>query len=504
MRITIADHLSGQFDAVVRFVKAGCAVSFSDPGLQAAYAAVYSGDRLTLGHRELRTLRLPLCGGFADVLLAGFDSSVSAPFDDFRAVVAAAGTQLNRWKATRVVMDRVDALDFAAEDTLVGQLACTLPLSEYRFDSYRSEKEPHFDRDLVLMAAKTCKAAADEGLVLAESIAAARDLVNELADVLTPEELARRAARYGQQYGFSAESYDREACEGFGMGLFLAVAKGSPLPPRLIVMRWNGGAPDEPPIGLVGKGITYDSGGLSIKTSSMESMRFDMNGAAAVIGAMCAIARQKLPRNVVAVVAACENAVDGTSYRNGDVLRSMNGKTVFVQNTDAEGRLSMADAMTYCIRTFHPSELLEVAGLTGSVCNFYGNVCAAALTNTPAMFERIHTQSPVTGEKYAAMPFYPEYRALLSSPYADLNNAPKGGPGGILAGFFLEAFCEDTPFLHIDFGAMPFTGKRSDGQPEGGTGFGVKTLYRYVKSRCGSALLPGETTCAEMSGCERS
>lgn len=484
MHITISDRLSGQYDAVIRFLQAGSPVHFSDPGLQRAYAAVFSGDALTLEHKQLRTLRLPLHGGFSNVILVGFDSSVRAPFDDFRAASAAVGSELNRLKAVHVAIDRLDCVSFAAEQVLAGQLACTLPLSEYCFDYYLSEKSTHYSRTLTLLAAETCTDAVEEGLALAESICTARDLVNELADILTPEELARRAIACGQRCGFSVKTLDKAACETLGMGLFLAVAKGSPLPPRLIVMRWNGGASDEPPIGLVGKGITYDSGGLALKTSSMESMRFDMNGAAAVIGAMCAIARQKLPCNVVAVVAACENAVDGCSYRNGDVLRSMNGKTVFVQNTDAEGRLSMADAMTYCIRTFHPSALIEVAGLTGSVCSFFGSVCAAALTNTPAMFEKIHALSSLTGEKYAAMPFYPEYREQLRSPYADLNNAPKGGPGGILAGFFLEAFCEQTPFLHVDFGAMPFTGKRSDGQPEGGTGFGVKTLYQYVRSHC--------------------
>ena len=303
-------------------------------------------------------------------------------------------------------------------------------------------------------------------------------------DVLTPAELARRCQALGERWGFSVDVLDRSACEDLGMGLFLAVAQGSALEPRFIVMRWNGGKPEEPPIALVGKGITYDSGGLAIKKSSMESMRFDMNGAAAVIGAMCAIARQKLPRNVVAAVAACENMVDAHSYRNGDVLRSMSGQTVFVRNTDAEGRLTMADAMTYCVRTFHPSELLEVAGLTGSVCSFFGSVCAAALATDPSIFDRVAGLSDITGEKYAQMPYFQEYRQQLKSPYADLDNAPAGGAGGILAGFFLESFREGTPFLHVDFGAMPFTGKASDGQPEGGTGFGVKTLYHYVKRRC--------------------
>jgi leucyl aminopeptidase len=249
-------------------------------------------------------------------------------------------------------------------------------------------------------------------------------------------------------------------------------------------MRHNGGMEGEAPIAFVGKGITYDSGGLAIKTGGgMTSMRFDMNGAAAVIGAMCAISRQKLPKNVVAVVAACENMVDAKSYRNGDVLKSMHGQTVFVQNTDAEGRLTMADAITYCVRKEKPSEILEVAGLTGSVCNFFGSVCAAALTRQQELFDRISGLTPVTGEKYAQMPAFPEYKALLKSPYADLSNSPAGGPGGILAGLFLDAFSEDVPFLHVDFGAMPFTSQKSDGQPAGGTGFGVRSLYHYVKSR---------------------
>jgi len=264
----------------------------------------------------------------------------------------------------------------------------------------------------------------------------------------------------------------------------LSVAKGSSLEPRFIIMRYHGGSDGQAPIAFVGKGITYDSGGLAIKTGGgMTSMRFDMNGAAAVIGAMCAISRMQLQKNVVAVVAACENAVDANSYRNGDVLASMNGQTVFVQNTDAEGRLTMADAITYCVRKEHPSEILEVAGLTGSVCNFFGSVCAAALTRQQELFDRIADLMPTTGEKYAQMPAFPEYRQLLKCPYADLNNSPAGGPGGILAGLFLDAFSEDVPFLHVDFGAMPFTSQKSDCQGAGGTGFGVKTLYHYVKKR---------------------
>ncbi len=483
MRFDTATFASGCPDAVIRFLKADEPVSLSDPSLWDAYISIYRDDELKLKHRQMRMLRLPFNGGFTTLLLMGFDSGHETPFDEFRAAISAIGTALNEISAKEVLIDRSELLTFSEEDELIEQIACTLPLSEYSFDKYLSEKKPSYDRFVTILTDRDIKPALKEGLVLAESICTARDLVNELADVLTPSDMGHRCQELGKKWGFSVELLDRKACEDLGMGLFLAVAKGSSLSPCFIVMRWNGGAENEAPIALVGKGITYDSGGLSIKTSSMESMRFDMNGAAAVIGAMCAISRQKLPKNVVAAVAACENMVDAESYRNGDVLRSMSGRTVFVRNTDAEGRLTMADAMTYCIRNFHPSELLEVAGLTGSVCNFFGTVCAAALATDPKIYARLKELTPMTGEKYAELPYFPEYKNLLKSPYADLDNAPAGGPSGILAGFFLEAFHEDVPFLHIDFGAMPFTNRASDGQPEGGTGFGVKTLYHYVKSR---------------------
>ncbi len=485
MQFTIAKNAHGFYDAVLRFLPAGEAISFSDPLLQQAYTAAYSGDRLCLEHKQIRTLRMKLAEGYTTVLLAGFNSSCTAAYDDFRALTAAVGTALVKEKVETLLIDRMDGIHFAGEAELVCQLAATLPLCEYHFDRYLSSKSTVADHRVTLLTEESCADALQEGQVLAQSVMTARDLVNELAEILTPEELANRTVSLGQRGGFEVQVLDRRQCRELGMNLFLAVSRGSKLEPKFIVMRYRGGAENAAPIALVGKGITYDSGGYNIKSGSMESMRFDMNGSAAVIGAMCAIARRKLPVNVVAAVAACENMVDADAFRSGEVIRSMNGQTVFVRNTDAEGRLTMADAMTWCIRNEKPTELLEVAGLTGSVCNFFGSVCAAVLANDPAIFQRVSELMPITGEKYAAMPFFPEYRQQLSCPYADLNNAPLNAPGGILAGFFLESFSEGVPFMHIDFGAMPFTGRRSDGQPEGGTGFGVKTLYYYVKKRSG-------------------
>ena len=474
--------LESPCDAVLRFLPAGVPVSFRDPAVQAAYDTCLPGDRLTLAHRQSRTLRLPLSDGFATVFLAGFDSSVPSPFDDLRQLTAKLGSALAECGAEHVYLDGLETLTFASEAELAEQIAAVLPLCTYQFDHYRTAKKPVALHTVTVNAGADTADALAEGAVLAEAVMTARDLVNEPARVLTPEELARRCQDLGRQYGFEVDVLDRAACKALGMELFLAVSGGSALEPRFIIMRWRGGPAGQKPVALVGKGITYDTGGLAIKTSGMESMRFDMNGAAAVTGAMCAAAARRLPCNVTAVVAACENAVGPDSYRNGDVYPSMSGKTVYVQNTDAEGRLTMADAITYCIRREHPAQLIEAAGLTGSVCKFYGRVCAAALTTEQSMFDRLAALMPVTGEKYAQMPAFPEYQELLKSPYADLNNAPPDGPGGILAGLFLAAFHEDVPFLHIDFGAMPFTSKPSDGQPAGGTGFGVKTLYYYLRN----------------------
>ncbi len=483
MQFSVSAAGSGSFDTYVRILGSGEKISFSCPLLSRAYDAVFGGDDLTLSHKQILPLRLPVEGRFATVLLAGFDNASSSPHDDLRSLIGALGTALVQHKASTVLIDRLDALTFLEEKEVLLQLATVLPLCEYRFDKYFSEKAPSQDIQVTVLT-DLDDSSVQEGCSLAQAIMTARDLVNDIADVLTPEEMAKRCLQLGQENGFDVEVLNKEQCEELGMHMFLAVARGSALAPKFIIMRHNGGKEGEAPIAFVGKGITYDSGGLAIKTGGgMTSMRFDMNGAAAVIGAMCAISRQKLPKNVVAVVAACENMVDAKSYRNGDVLKSMHGQTVFVQNTDAEGRLTMADAITYCVRKEKPSEILEVAGLTGSVCNFFGSVCAAALTRQQELFDRISGLTPVTGEKYAQMPAFPEYKALLKSPYADLSNSPAGGPGGILAGLFLDAFSEDVPFLHVDFGAMPFTSQKSDGQPAGGTGFGVRSLYHYVKSR---------------------
>ena len=213
----------------------------------------------------------------------------------------------------------------------------------------------------------------------------------------------------------------------------------------------------------------------------MHAMKGDMAGSAAVIGAMCSIAMNKLPKNVVTVVAACENLVDGAGYRNGDIVHTMAGKSVFVHSTDAEGRLTLADAITYMIRKENVDSIIELSTLTGSCANFFSDVCCGVLTTDDEMYEKIASISDIAGEKYSRLPHYDEFREFIKSDIADLYNSSNNGAGGICAGLFLDEFKEDKPFMHLDIAGMTFAKTKKDGYPKGGTGYGVKTVYNYIK-----------------------
>lgn len=477
MIISLSSTLPREIDMLVCFVREGSKAVFADASFSIAYNSIFQQDDRTVLPGKITMLRFPFQGRYIDVLLAGYEEPVSASSfsDAFRSLIRQIGSEISSLDARHIVFDGFHSFK-SYYDMALSLLSTELPLCSYKIDPGLCKKRSDSGISVSLLCNEG-KCLIDEGIALSEAITIARDLINEPANILTPIEMADRCKNYGKQYGFSVEVLNYEQCLELQMGLFLAVAKGSNEKPAFIIMRYSGAPDSEPPIALVGKGITYDTGGLAIKTGGgMASMRFDMNGGASVVGALCAIASRRLKQNVVGVIAACENMVDAKSYRNGDVYRSMSGTTVFIENTDAEGRLTMADAITYCVKKEKPSEILEVAGLTGSVCNFYGDVCAAVLTQKDNMFTRLVSNYPFSGEKYAQMPYFNEYKKLLKTPFADITNSVKSGPGGIFAGMFLDSFSEGVPFMHIDYGAMPFTSK------EGGTGFGVKSLYYYIKS----------------------
>jgi len=307
------------------------------------------------------------------------------------------------------------------------------------------------------------------------------------------------SARVGGIAGSAARSIDcrsmviiEDAREKLGMKAFLTVSRGSAYEPKLIVMRYHRKSdfsdesclsdnPDST-LGIIGKGLCYDSGGLYLKPgASMEHSKADMAGGAAVIGAMCALAANQVPVNVTAVVAACENMLDGKGYRNGDIVHTMAGKSVFVGSTDAEGRLTLADAITYMVRHENVDSIIELSTLTGSCANFFGDVCCGVLTTDDKLYSKLSNCSDISGEKYWRIPHFDEYREFIKAENADLHNTSTGGAGGICAGLFLDEFKEDTPFIHLDVAGMTFTNKKRDGYPKGGTGYGVKTVYHYVK-----------------------
>ncbi len=462
------------------FLPKGGAPSCADRELGLALEEHLKKDPITVEHCEFKELRLKVGENYQSVLLCGFDSLCKSPYSAFRKFVLKLGASAPVQRSARIFADGFSALTFTEEREAVKQFSSLFPLCEYTFDLYKSDRKPKEEKSL-FVSEKWDEEALREGGLLARANRTTRDLVNRVADDLTPAVLAQTCCELGKNYGFETEVFDEDYCEKIKMDLFLAVARGSVKPPKLIVMRYHGGG-EEAPFGLIAKGLTYDSGGLALKDGdSMHLMRYDMNGAAAAIGAMCAIAGMGLKMNVVAVVAACENMIGERAYRNGDVLTAMDGTTVYVSNTDAEGRLTLADALSYIVKYEKPSSVMCVAGLTGALTRFYGRACAAALTATPEMYRRLRSLAQITGENYAQMPYLEEYQEMLKTSIADLCNFVDSA-GSITAGMFIDAFKKDTPFMHIDFGTVVFTGTPGDCQPQGGTGFGVSSIYHYVKA----------------------
>ena len=321
---------------------------------------------------------------------------------------------------------------------------------------------------------------------VADGIILARDLVNEPANILYPETLAERAVEVGKESGFEVEVFDEKQIEELGMKAFLEVGKGSVHKPRLIVMRYMGNANSDERVGLVGKGLTFDTGGYSLKPStSMDTMKSDMGGAAAVIGTMKALAKNKVEKNVVAVVAACENAISGGSYKPGDIIGSMAGKTIEVLNTDAEGRLTLVDAITYIIEKEKVDKVVDVATLTGAVLVALGSEITGVLSNDDAFYEELLVAANRTGEKFWRLPNDKCFKKLYKGDFADLKNTGGRYGGTITAGMFIEEFVQDKPWLHLDIAGTSWTDGGNDTTPKGGTGAPVATLYELVvKHKC--------------------
>ena len=379
----------------------------------------------------------------------------------------------------------LDATGLAAED--LAHVLLGLRLRNWRYDIYRTKmKDEHkvtLKRVVVLNATEGAEDAWGEAAHLADGIEFTRELVTEPANVIYPETFVERCQQRFEGSGAELIVLDEAKMEELGMGALLGVGQGSVRDSRILAIRWNGGTDGDAPIAFVGKGVTFDTGGISIKPGpGMEDMKWDMGGAGAVAGAMLALVGRKAKANLVGVVGLVENMPDGKAQRPGDVVTSMSGQTIEVLNTDAEGRLVLADALHWTQEEFKPARILDFATLTGAMIIALGHEFAGVFSNDDALASQLHDAGEVTGDRNWRLPIGPAYDKLINSPIADMKNIGGRAAGSITAAQFLQRFIADgTPWAHVDVAGMVWSDKPGRTWGKGATGYGVRLLDRFVR-----------------------
>ena len=399
---------------------------------------------------------------------------------------AAAAVVKRAPKAKTVATTLLDAVPTGGDRAAAAQaLAEGAALGAYKFLRYKQKSDaPALERFVVLgKKDPAVQAGLDRGIAVAEAVAWARDLVNEPAGAMTPSQLAEEARRAAEEGGLEIEVLDEVEIENQGLGGLRGVSLGSDQPPRLVKLTYNPPGKPTGTVALVGKGITFDSGGLSLKTAEgMETMKTDMSGAAAVIGTMSVLRRAGVKTKVIAFVPTTENMPGGRAIKPGDVLKIRNGKTVEVLNTDAEGRLILADGLSLAVEE-KPDAIIDLATLTGACVVALGMKIAGLMGNDDAWVGQVRDAADRVGEPMWPLPLPPEYRKDLDSEIADLKNitGTRGG-GALTAGLFLSEFAGDIPWAHLDI-AGPARASSDDGYiAKGGTGFGVRTLVEVLST----------------------
>jgi len=405
--------------------------------------------------------------------------------NDLRNIAGIFVREAARVHATNVTIAPFIVADDVSAHDISQAIAEGSILSAYRFAGYALNKTPEHAVNAVRILAEevsdkhTCGVRC--GTAFAAGTMLARDVMNAPGNKMTPTDLANTAIAIATQHDFAYEILERSDMERFGMGALLGVAQGSVEPPKLIVLKYTGNPDASEVIAYVGKGITFDTGGISIKPAEhMDDMKMDMGGGAAVLGAMDAIGRLKPAVNIVAVVAATENMPSGSAFKPGDVLTAMGGKTIEVVNTDAEGRLVLADAVRYA-KHLGATHIVDLATLTGAVVVALGNVTTGAMTNSDTFLASFLQAAKRTGEKVWQLPTFEEYKEQIKSDIADVMNLGSGGAGSITAGLFVEAFVDDTPWIHLDIAGTAWTKKDLDFTPKGAAGVMVRTLAQFAK-----------------------
>jgi leucyl aminopeptidase len=477
--------------------RAGVLVTFCDDGLRLGAAA-----RTALGPAAALVARAAAAERFKGKLGSTLDIAAPADLKADRLVVVGLGKpkDLKPYdslklggaamgkvpRAAREVTMLADYPSGAMDAEAAADLALGARLRAYRFDRYKTKRKDEDERpDGVTLAIGVADPAAArrafvDRAAVADGVVLARDLVNEPPNVLFPDSFARRATAL-RRAGVAVEVFDVRKMRQLGMGALLAVAQGSAHDARVVVMRWNGGRKGDKPIAFIGKGVCFDTGGISIKPAqNMEDMKGDMAGAACVVGLMQALATREAKVNAVGVIGLVENMPDGKAQRPGDIVTTMSGQTVEVINTDAEGRLVLADVLHYTANRFKPQFMIDLATLTGAIMVALGQEIAGLFTNDDKLAERLAKAGEATGERVWRMPLGPDYDKLIDSKFADMKNTGGRHGGAITAAQFLQRFVAKTPWAHIDIAGVALASPQTDINKSWSSGFGVRLLDRFV------------------------
>jgi leucyl aminopeptidase len=458
-----------------------------DEALGGAVARTLSSGDMR-GRLKDESLLYGVGGGPDRVLLLGVGDRERVDLETVRRFAARAVRVAERLGLATVSIS-LDGLGDSGDDGFAQAAAEGAALAAWRFRELKtSEEEDDVDVSAVEILGGAELSPAESvhaGAVIAAGENLARTLQSRPGNVATPRHLAKEASRMGKEVGLEVTVFDEDRLLEEGMHAILAVSIGSEQEARLIIMEHNGGAEDEAPLVLVGKGLTFDAGGISIKPAAgMEEMKFDMSGGAAVIGAMKAIAELGVKANVVGIVPSSENLPSGTAVKPGDVIDTLGGKTVEVINTDAEGRLILADALAYGAR-LNPAAMVDCATLTGAVVIALGHHAAAVIGNDEGLIEQLIAAGSESGERCWPLPLWKEYTQQLESDTADLKNIG-GRPGGaITAAAFLSEFVDETAWAHLDVAGTAYGDGKLPYQRKGGYGFPTRLLVQWVRSRAG-------------------
>jgi len=456
-----------------------------DEATGGALARAMKGSRFDAEQGEVVEVMAPQGIGASRVLLIGLGKPSQLSAHDYETLGASITARLiaSGEKQVSVVLEqagRQPALDEAA-----AALAAGLKLRRYRFDRYRTKepkkKKPTLDKAIIgTPVHKEAKQRFADIDPVIDAVFLTRDLTSEPANVITPETFAKKIKSL-EESGLEIEILGEKEMKKLGMNALLAVGQGSAQESKLAVMRWMGGKKKDKPLAFIGKGVTFDTGGISIKPADgMEQMKWDMGGAGIVTGLMKGLAGRKAKVNAVGIVGLVENMPSGTAQRPGDVVKSMSGQTIEVLNTDAEGRLVLADALWYAKETYEPALMIDLATLTGAVIVALGHEHAGLFTDDDKLARQLSAAGEAVGDKVWRLPLAKAYDKLLETPTADMKNIGGKGAGSITAAQFLKRFTGDVTWAHIDVAGVVWSDKDGDTYEKGATGYGVRLLDRFV------------------------